>query len=343
MVQIITQQTGLGGLLGEALGQGIGGGLSEGLQLLASQKMQGMQQQKMVEALSALGLPPEAAVLPPALQKELLSQQGQMKQMQVLSSLLGGAPVEEATVSEAVPGGEISDTAIVAASQINPAVGRALQSQKESRQRERLASFKETKDYRKELSEQARSARENIARLDRMQQLVDEGKLTNPALYTSLSKLGLNVPVLLNPQSQEFDKLTVDFLRDARQVFGARVTNYEAQQFLRSIPSLLQTKGGKERVIRNLKTMAKASEVRMKTAHEIIKENAGVPPLDLQEKVEERADEKLSKLYKKFTQGIGEGDKDSNVPVRIQLPDGRKGTVPRKNLEEALRRGAKQI
>jgi len=327
-------------------GGAVGGSLGEALQFLAQSKAQEMAGQKQAQAqagaLEALGLSPELGGLHPSLAKELLSQQGKQQQLAQLQSLLGaGAPGEEEAVVEDIRT-PFSDEQILAASTIDPQLGRLLQSQKEASQREKLGAFKETKDIRKELREEAKSAKENVARLDRMQELVEKGELTNPALFSALKKFGLDMPVLMSPDSQEFEKLTVDFLRGARQIFGARVTNFEAQQFLRSIPSLMQTEEGKKRVIRNIKTLAQGAEIRSKEARKIIKENKGVPPLDLAEQVEERAEPKLERVYERFSAGIGPNEASVSQTVAVVLPDGRRGMVPRDRLKDALKAGAKR-
>jgi len=145
-------------------------------------------------------------------------------------------------------------------------------------------------------------------RIERMETLNEEGNLTNPALYAALHKAGLDFPVLLTPESQEFKKLTIDFLKDAKKIFGARVTNFEAEKFLESIPSLSQTKEGRRRVINNLKLFYRGSDLKAKALKEVIKENRGTPPLDLMEKVDEKVRPAMDQLAKEFKSGIRTGE-----------------------------------
>lgn len=164
-------------------------------------------------------------------------------------------------------------------------------------------AFKETKAERKEILDQAKSAKDALARLDRMQELSEKGKLDSPLYVELLKKTGFDIPALLTPDSNEFRKLEVDFLRDAKNIFGARVTNYEAAQFLKSIPSLSQNKEGRARVIRNLKIMNEGKLVRAETLKDILRENKGNPPLDIAEQVEDRAAPKIDKLLQEFRYG----------------------------------------
>jgi len=170
-------------------------------------------------------------------------------------------------------------------------------------QQEKQAAFKETKPERKEILASSKSAKENLARLNRMQELSNKGQLNNPLYIEGLKKFGLDIPALTTPDSQEFRKLETDFLRDAKNIFGARVTNFEMSQFLKSIPSLSQSKEGRERVIRNLKIFNEAALARSKAMKEIVKENKGVPPFDLMEKLDEKLSPRIDKLMEDFRKG----------------------------------------
>lgn len=169
---------------------------------------------------------------------------------------------------------------------------------------EKVGAFKETKAERAAIVNEAKAAKDSLARLDRMNELNKTGKLNSPLYIEFLKKTGFDIPALTTPDSQEFRKLEVDFLRDAKNIFGARVTNYEAAQFLKSIPSLSQSKEGREKVIQNLRIMNEAKLARADTLRKILKENNGVPPLDLAEQIEDRISPKIDKLHEQFVRGL---------------------------------------
>jgi hypothetical protein len=171
-------------------------------------------------------------------------------------------------------------------------------------QEEKLSAFKETKPERKEILSGARAARESVARLERMEELNKNGKLSSPAYLEFLKKAGLDIPALTSPDTQEFRKLEADFLREARSIFGSRISNYEVNAFLRAIPSSMQSREGRERVIHNLKTFYQASKERADTMSSIIKENKGVPPLDLMDQVESKSSGRIDKLMRDFKEGL---------------------------------------
>jgi len=211
--------------------------------------------------------------------------------------------------------------------------------------KEREIVDKETKPVYDEISKGAKAAQNNNKRLDRMEQLIKEGKL-NSALSVSIldnipgvseavggaigaylglaggalgaggggyvgTKIGKGIgeglsgaaSALLSPQSQEFKKLSNDFLKDAKETFGSRLTNYDVQTFLATVPTLSQSDEGKRRVITNLRSFNEAAILRKKAMDQIIKENGGKRPANLDTLVEDRIAPQLDALAQKFKMG----------------------------------------
>ncbi len=166
---------------------------------------------------------------------------------------------------------------------------------------------KESKDWLKENNKKSRAVKEQNARLDKMQKLVESGKLDSSATSSFLNTVehgfwgvGINLKGLTNPESQEFEKLSNDMLSGIQDVFGSRILKTEVDTFLKTIPNLLQSDSGKLRVINNLKILNDAKLAQDKVAKDILKENNGKVPRDLQLLVDERLDPLLDDLHKKF-------------------------------------------
>ncbi len=163
------------------------------------------------------------------------------------------------------------------------------------------AAYKDTAPYRTKVLEEKSSAQNVLDDLERMKELESgDAQLDTPGYVEFLERAGLNIPALMNPESEEFQKLRQTQLRDAKQYFGGRVSNFEMDQFLKSIPSLNQSPEGRKRVIAN---MERINKLKVKTAdvmRKIIKENKGVPPLDLAEQVEEHMGPEREKIAEQF-------------------------------------------
>ena len=270
--------------LGELLGGGLGAGLSSGIQMLAQQKLQEMAargkvaeeqrkqqqvQQKETAAYQQMGMDERQAsamaALPADVKKQVFKQQ-------MLSQLLGGreTPGEpDAAIPGQAVGAEtpqispedLSTEQIAAISQVDPAVGRVLMSEKKLQVTETREKFKTTKEYRKKINEDFRDYKQTEDRLNRMEKLQEEGDLTKPSTAFLLEKMDLPLGVLSNPESEEFDKLSKDLLKNIRTYFGARINVVEVQNFLKTIPKLTNSPEGRTRIIRNLKLLSKPSHL----------------------------------------------------------------------------------
>ncbi len=175
---------------------------------------------------------------------------------------------------------------------------------------------KETKPFYDDIRKHAKAAKEGNIRLDRMDELIKEGNLSNPAfssLLDSLSKgifgFGIDLHYLESPDSQEFRKLSADFIKNAKDYFGSRLTDADLKSFLTTIPSLMQTDEGKLRVINNLRKFNEISLIRKRAADEIINANGGRRPRNLDQLVDDIADPLIDDIAQKFKQNLDLGTK----------------------------------
>jgi hypothetical protein len=103
-----------------------------------------------------------------------------------------------------------------------------------------------------------------------------------------------------SPDTEEFEKLSNQFVNGVKQIFGGRVAVEEMKAFMSTIPTLSNTDAGKKKIINGMKVANEAEHIRAKNMKDIIKENKGKRPLNLPELVEERSADELDKLAKKF-------------------------------------------
>lgn len=101
--------------------------------------------------------------------------------------------------------------------------------------------------------------------------------------------------------TEEFEKLSADFIKDAKGIFGSRLTDADLRAFLETIPTLSHTDAGKIKIIKNLKAFNEVAEVKYKAAKRIIKENKGIIPPNLKSLVEESTSEDLRKWSEEFS------------------------------------------
>jgi len=271
-------------------GEILGTGLGQGLSALMQHKVSQIQAEKKAKAWESMGIDPEQARFivgqPEWLQKELIGRLegfgGQQQQGQQAQGY--GIPSEQQAMASQ-PGGMT--------------IGKSAAQKKEDYER-----FKETKVFRHSLIEARKSAKNDIRDLSRLEELSESGKLDTPGYVAMLKGLGLDIPSLMSAESQEFQKIQQSFLKSAKQYFGSRISNYEVEQFLKTLPSMSQSPEGRRRVIANLKQLARGADERYKAYEEVLRENKGIPPLDIEEQVERNSEKRLDRIADQFKRDL---------------------------------------
>lgn len=182
---------------------------------------------------------------------------------------------------------------------------------------------KETLPAHKEIEDLAKAANDSDMRLSRMEELNEGGGLNSTATETLLRGvegilpfgMHLDLTALRTADSQEFNKLSTDFLKDAKKFFGSRVTDNEIKLFLKTVPTLTNSPEGRRRVIQNLRLFNEAARTRAEVADNIIEENGGSRPYNFKSLIEKRSKKTLDDIHTRFKQGIRQKQHpDEEVP-----------------------------
>lgn len=315
MVQIV-QGSNAGGRLGTQLGAG----LSTGLEMLAQNKLnqfaQRQQQMQQAKGLGALeGISPamaqDLALLDPqtlqtalkGLQEQNFArnwlQQQQIAQQQALSSS-GAEEVQPGLPTvPGLPAPRNSKEALEIAKI-------AAQERKEQAKQQREID-KETLPTFQEISKEGKVAAHNDKILDRVEQLVTKGNLGSPILNSTINTLahgifgiGIDLNSLKTADAQELEKLSIEFVKNAKDIFGSRLTDLDLKTYLKGLPNLSQSREGMQRVIQNMRIANAAAQLRSAAQNEIIAENGGKRPRNLEELVEKRVSPQLDQLASQF-------------------------------------------
>jgi hypothetical protein len=125
------------------------------------------------------------------------------------------------------------------------------------------------------------------ARFERLQELFSpelENKFPSSfsvGLLTKDGELRPTAAALLSPEAQESVKLIADNLSGAKDTFGARVTNFDLQAYMKRLPTLLNSTEGRRRVLRDLRLMNKLNTEHEKGVLEIIEKEGGPGKISL--------------------------------------------------------------
>lgn len=159
----------------------------------------------------------------------------------------------------------------------------------------------------------------------------------------------LIIPALASPEAQRFVKTVNDFTVNAKDSFGARVSNFELDRFMQRLPTLANSIEGREQIIRQMQIINDMNLLRNQTLQNVFEEHGGIRNIDydaaeritdkmIKPKMTElknefkRIDNGLDKQYQKKIE-----DDKKIVPkdrVAVQRADGTTGYIPKKNLKK---------
>lgn len=302
------------GDLGEALGTGIGQGLQQLAQNRLQQMLQGQQdqraqqmQQQRAQQFEERGLPGILGLLKGPSQATALKEFIRAPQAQAygdaLKSILNAGSGEELNLPQNIGEG-------LSPEQFSSLVDTSFKKQS-AESRDKADRFKATQSYRDTVLDKDKAADLALGRIKDMERLGKTGKLDNPLYVKFLKNIGWDIGTLLSPESEAFEKLQADFLRDVKSIFGGRVTNLEVEKFLKSLPSLTQSQKGRDYVTAKFKALYSAQKEEADVMAKIIKENNGIPPYDLREQVREKMKGRLDELGKEFASDLLSGPSSS--------------------------------
>lgn len=162
-------------------------------------------------------------------------------------------------------------------------------------------AYQMTQKYRSGVQESAAGAKTTNAILDRMKQL-NQGKLAGPFKATMAKMFDVPISVLSNPQSEEFDKLSNTLSREVSKIFRGRILQSEFENFLKQIPTLQNSKQGRDRIIELMRIMNSPQIEEQKMMKKIISENGGKTPMNIEDEVADRMSGHLDNLADQFRQ-----------------------------------------
>jgi len=314
----------------EMLGSGLGSGVSTGMQMLMPELIKERQLSKLSSILGGNQITSQQQGMPTQ-GMESETAQSQMSQIEKIAT----NPAAMAQLANINP--KFAD-------QVQGMYRNLLSKQKLQAQQEMTKTklaFQETKDTRKDIDSAYKSAKDQNLILSRMEEIDKEGKTISPAMTALFDKLDIPISILRNPESEEFQKLSQNLMKGVTQ-YGNRILQVEFANFMKQIPTLLNSKEGRSRIIRNMKLLNQINLDTYETKKQILKENKGVPPLDLFDQVQERVQPNLEKIQSELSKPIKLQDRQSSEnTVLMKDPAGNLREVDKKDAIAAQNAGYK--
>lgn len=177
-----------------------------------------------------------------------------------------------------------------------------------SQQRSDIANRKEIREERKELKPEVdkiihgyESAQISKASLDKMEQLEADDKLAGPWLSKLSDMTGIPISTLSNASTEEFEKVVAQRGLKVAEAYGfGRILQTEYENFLKTIPNLMNSPEGRKRIREGLRYFDNLAVKRYEIFKDIKKKSKGKLPLDLAEQVTERMESEFEKEREKY-------------------------------------------
>ncbi len=316
--------------------QTIASGLGQSLGLLGAQRINNY---FLGNQLEKLGLSRDLAGLDPKIQSALIKGQQQQAALSKIPYFNRGATATATTPSTegviagtetgaSIPasdlqpqsGSQLSENIpteedIVQASLINPQVGNALSKIRETAINTQNSKEKQYFKFNEPKVAQLNSQLQNLeiedARFERLEDISKNysdkfpSRLT-AAWFTKDGQINKAGQALLADEVQEFVKLVQDNLTGLKDTFGARVTNFDIDAYLRRLPSLLNSPGGRERVLRDLRLINQINRNHAQGVIDIFKEKGGTDKIaysEVENIYRDRYKDQIQAWRKEFVKG----------------------------------------
>ena len=204
-----------------------------------------------------------------------------------------------------------------------------------------------TKDYDKGLTPKERVARGNdryaknlplyqdsVTKL-RAQEAITEDLSMLGELSPQISgveRLNINpmtgellIPALASKEAQRFVKIVNDFTVQAKDSFGARVSNFELDRFMKRLPTLANSEEGRNEIIQQMKIMNDMNSVYQQTLQNVIDEHGGIRNIDYDE-AERLATKQSKKEVERLRKEFKNIDSSLDIQERKKLDEFKKNS-----------------
>jgi hypothetical protein len=181
-------------------------------------------------------------------------------------------------------------------------------------------------------------------RLMQMRNIPDED-LISPTSAVFLDALGIPLGALDDPSSELYHKLSQDLLKGLPETYGSRILKVEVDNFLKTIPTLLNSPDGRRMIASNMLKLGEMKEVYYNEMRREQKEadEAGKPlPRDFQQNVFDQVKPQIDKINNEFVK-LSEIKSVPQGTIPFFGPDGQIQFVPKEHAQWALENGGKRI
>jgi len=317
----------------ERISAGLGQGISSGLAMLIGNKIQNMRAESQRQNLLKKGFPPQIAEVWGELSEGGKTKFAELFMDEVQRNLGGQDSIEIEEAKMASP--QVREMGLTPKESV---------AREEKRYDKNLPLFQEHEKKRRALET------ENL-KIDQLQRLNQ-----TDALPQGLGRINVNfktgellLPAAATPETQLFVKTINDFLAGAKDTFGARVTNFEVDRFMKRLPSLANTQEGREIILRQMEIINELNQLHDEGILNAFENAGGLRKLDYDAAIRNARKDthKREKELKKEFSGLSQRNLKPQVEIEkdeiIMIdPQGRRRAVKKSDAKAAQAAGYKK-
>lgn len=308
---------------GESLAARLGGQVGAGVSDFFGQKLEALAHERANRLLGQkyqnFGLSPKLAqtiaTLPPELQKsalqnlpalqqlsqqQMMGQPGLGQQAQMQPELGQQGPQQLPQMQQGQPGQENPWANIFTSpheKRENEKLGISKEKLELAREAQNVKTSKDARDFLTPINKTAHDAEKNILDYKAVKQLAKKGDIRSGNAHNLMTKLrieGFNQ----NLDTQLAGKFLSRLGTNAGSAYGPGVnlTNFLEQSYMRTLPTLWNTPEGMYNIAGILEKLDEKPIVYRNAVNEIIRENNGKVPYDIDQRARERSQDQLDKL-----------------------------------------------
>lgn len=153
-----------------------------------------------------------------------------------------------------------------------------------------------------------------------------------------------------NAETQEFVKIINDFTTQAKDSYGARVTNFELDRFMKRLPGLLNSEEGRRIILKQMRVQNQIDKLE-KSSERQVYDHYSLRGVDIQKadvigrNLRKKKESELRNQYNKNLNDL------KNLGIKSEMPKGKvliemkgkKGQIPEEKLDEYLKKGARLL
>ena len=181
----------------------------------------------------------------------------------------------------------------------------------------------------------------------RLMYLAKEAKnedLIGPTAAAFLEAMGIPLGALENPNSEAFQKISQDLLKGLPESYGSRILKVEVDNFLKTIPTLMNSPEGRRMIASNMLKLGEMKEVfyneMRKQQKDAIESNK--MPIDFQQNVFDAVRPQIDRVNREFLK-MSEVTSIPPNTVPFFNPNGEISFVPKDKEQWAIDNGGKRI